>query len=282
MMADAALDYARRGLSVFPLWSAIPFRNVFVCSCMRGSRCDNPAKHPMARLAPNGLKDATADLDRVRHLWDCAPTANIGIACSSDCIVLDVDPRHDGDNALAELQKRHGGFPTTWQAMTGGGGAHYYFRCDAEIRNSAGKIGQGIDIRGLGGYVVAPPSRHVSGRSYAWDRGRGPTDVALAAMPAWLAEAAQSSRAGKGATPASSWRDLVRNGVGEGQRNDAITRLSGHLLRRNIDPVVTLELILTWNAVRCNPPVAESEVIAIVDRIAACEFKRRNGAVHGR
>jgi Bifunctional DNA primase/polymerase, N-terminal len=102
------------------------------------------------------------------------------------------DPRHRGDAALVELQRRHGNLPVTWQATTGGGGAHYYFRSDAEIRNSAGKIGQGIDIRGLGGYVVAPPRRHVSGRSYAWDR--GPTDVALAAMPAWLADALRRTR----------------------------------------------------------------------------------------
>ena len=282
MMLDAALEYARRGLPVFPLWKPIPFRNNFFCSCGRGSRCDNPAKHPMARLAPNGLNDATADLDRVRHLWDCAPEANIGIACSIDCVVLDLDPRHGGDAALVDLQQRHGEMPVTWQATTGGGGSHYYFRAETEVRNSASKIGPGIDVRGAGGYVVAPPSLHVSGNRYAWKSGRSPADVTLSVMPKWLVEAAQSTKAGKIATPAATWRELVRNGVGEGQRNDAITRLSGHLLRRNIDPVVALEMVATWNAVRCKPPLPEAEVMAIVDRIASCELKRRSGGVHGR
>jgi hypothetical protein len=132
----------------------------------------------------HGLKDATT-CAMIRHLWACAPDANVGIACSGDCVVLDVDPRHGGNATLDQLARRHGAVPVTWTAKTGGGW-HYFFRCKQEVRNSAGKIGDGIDVRGNGGYVVAPPSLHVSGNRYSWAPGLAPADVPLAAMPEWL------------------------------------------------------------------------------------------------
>jgi hypothetical protein len=137
-------------------------------------------------MTRRGLKDATTDPKVIRERWYCAPDANVGIACSAECCALDVDPRHGGDITLAVLEQKHGPLPVTWTAKTGGGGAHYFFRSETEVRNSAARLGSGLDFRGSGGYVVAPPSRHVSGNYYAWRPGHAPGEVPLAVMPAWL------------------------------------------------------------------------------------------------
>jgi hypothetical protein len=96
-------------------------------------------------------------------------------------------------------------------------------------------------------------------------------------MPAWLKAACRwspsSATSGKAAIPA--WCTLIRNGVSDGMRNTAVIRLAGHLLRRHVNPLVTLELLLAWNTARCRPPLEETEVTGIVDRVAALEMKRR-------
>jgi len=102
-------------------------------------------------------------------------------------LILDIDPRHNGDRSLAQLEHRHTALPPTWRAITGGGGVHIYFAAPAGIKagNTAGKIAPGIDVRTKGGLVAAPPSKHVSGRPYRWDR--GPEATPLADLPSWLA-----------------------------------------------------------------------------------------------
>jgi hypothetical protein len=82
------------------------------------------------------------------------------------------------------------------------------------------------------------------------------------------------------AAPPSSWRALIRDGVTDGARNQSITSFSGHLLRKYVDPIVTLELMLVWNAQRCTPPLPDTVVHTIVNSIAGREIKRRGGA-HG-
>jgi hypothetical protein len=142
-----------------------------------------------------------------------------------------------------------------------------------------GKIAPGIDIRADGGYVLAPPSVHPSGKQYAWS-----VDCAsaIAEAPAWLlAKIVDAVADDKGATLPSEWRQLATDGVGEGKRNDSIARLTGHLLRRYVNPWVALELVRTWNAARCRPPLADDEIQQIVNSIAGRELKRRQEAGHG-
>ena len=268
---NAALDLARRGLRVFPIWTALPSiaGGGFICKCGKLD-CANAAKHPIGRLVPRGHNDATTDQKKIEHWWRCAPDANVGVALDETHIVLDVDPRHGGDQSLAELEREHGSLPTSWRAETGGGGLHIYFT-GSGLKCSAGQIGPGLDIKTIGGYVVAPPSRHVSGDKYSWIT--DPADTDLAPLPAWLTAASRWSRSSS--SPPRNWEPLVCNGVDEGGRNVAITRITGMLLRKWIDPILALELMLGWNMRHCRPPLGEDEVRQIVNSVAGCELRRR-------
>src|SRR5687768_4428111 len=101
ILLQAALAYARSGLPVLPLQTVLAFgTGRYVCGC--GTlRCGSPGKHPLPRYAPKGLRNATTVEHIVRHWWTCVPHANIGIRTGT-VIVLDVDPRHGGDQALSQ------------------------------------------------------------------------------------------------------------------------------------------------------------------------------------
>src|SRR5262245_21524929 len=105
-MLKAALSYAAHELPVFPLWPVLPFDRGHTCGCGKGSRCDSPGKHPLATLVPNGLKSATTDTTVITDWWTTWPDANIGIA-TGRMVVVDIDPRHGGDAAIAELEIKH-------------------------------------------------------------------------------------------------------------------------------------------------------------------------------
>jgi hypothetical protein len=131
-------------------------------------------------------------------------------------LVLDVDADSNGEQSLAGLEQIHGSLPDTVTALTGGGGKHLFFRHPGgEVRNSAGKLGEGLDIRADGGYIVAPPSIHVSGRAYRWQEGHASGEVPLADPPGWLL-ALLSRRAGplRAAVPGRSRGSRFRSGSG--------------------------------------------------------------------
>src|SRR5271157_4718108 len=157
----AALDYAKRG------WHVVPLHNPTARGCSCGhADCASPAKHP--RTA-HGLKDASHDPATIRQWWAQWKDANVGITTGpeSGIMVLDVDGKK-GEESLIELTQSEFILPDTYTVRTGGGGQHIYFVYPPvlDVRNSASKIAPGLDIRGAGGYVVASPSHHISGRRY--------------------------------------------------------------------------------------------------------------------
>lgn len=239
----AALDYLARGWSVVPVQSR--------------------AKRPLVRWSPmQQVPPGRHDVARWYRRW---PEANVGIVTGavSGMVVLDVDIGHGGDESLLALEQEHAPLEPTLESLTGGGGRHLYFRHPGEpIGNKVG-FRQGLDLRGDGGMVVAPPSMHPSGQPYRWRQGHGPDDCAPAPMPRWLREILTGAVAHPGHPPAH-WRALVREGVAEGARNATIASLSGHLLWRGVDPDVVLELMLSWNRQRCRPPLPDDEVAATV------------------
>ena len=160
---QAALYYAGLGMHVFPCYSIVDG------GCRCGQSCRSPGKHPMTR---DGFKSATTDPDTIKSWWERWPAANIGIRTGtvSGIWVLDLDGPA-GIAALAELEAKHGCLPKTLTALTGGGGKHLYFKTTngLEIKNRTKVAGLSIDVRGEGGYVIAPPSNHVSGNLYKWE-----------------------------------------------------------------------------------------------------------------
>lgn len=178
-LLNAAFGYARRGWLVMPLH--IPINGK--CSC-EDPDCDSIGKHP---LTAHGLKDATTDETIIRRWWTEAPTANVGIRTGKESGFFMVGPDgQSGIDALAELERQHGPLPKTPRLRSGGGGQHYYFRwpADGKIKNARNHNGLPIDVRGAGGYVVAPPSLHTSGNAYTWEV--LPDEAPLADAPDWL------------------------------------------------------------------------------------------------
>lgn len=181
---EAALSYAARGWRVLPVW---PMR-AGKCAC-GDAACANQGKHPLSRLAPNGSHSATTDAAIIAAWWAATPDANVGIATGqeSGIWVIDVDPRHGGDVTLEALETRHGRLPQSLRARTGSGGGHIVFvhPRDGRLSNSSGRLGPGLDVRGDGGYIVAAPSNHSSGGTYAWE---DEDESVLEAAPLWLLE----------------------------------------------------------------------------------------------
>jgi hypothetical protein len=142
----------------------------------------------MGMLVPHGVKEATTDKETVRRWWTQRPDANVGIATGvvSGIVVLDVDPRHGGDRSLAGFECQHGLLPKTVVAITGGGGRHLFFAYPCVVVRNAIGLAPGLDVRGDGGYVIAPPSRHETGQLYRWVPGQSPSDVVPAECPQWL------------------------------------------------------------------------------------------------
>jgi hypothetical protein len=202
------------------------------------------------------------------------PEANVGIVTGriSGLVVVDVDAGHGGEASLAQLEAAHGPLPLTVEALSGGGGRHLYFaHPGGRVGNRVGLL-PGIDLRGDGGCVVAPPSIHPNGRRYVWASERAPGVAPLASLPGWLLRDTGAKRAGR---PLAHWRELVRRGVGEGERNATLASLAGHLLWHEVDPEVVLELLLAWNRARCDPPLEDAEVASVVESIARLHFGER-------
>ena len=146
------------------------------CTCSKPDTCDSQGKHPRT---VNGLKDATTDRYQIADWWRKWPDANVGIVtgAESGIVVIDIDPRHDGDKSLDAIEANYGKLPATATVCTGGGGFHFYFQHPGGTIRSRTDVFPGIDIKADGGYVVAPPSNHISGGVYRFDEGCAPDEL---------------------------------------------------------------------------------------------------------
>jgi len=218
-IVEQAVRLANLGWRLLPLFSA-------------GPRTKQPR-------IPQWPQRASADPHRV-HNWasldavvaeDGSAGVAFGVACGrgSGFFVVDVDPRHGGDTAWAVLVEQNGGIPETVEALTGGGGRHYYWRLpdDVTVGNSSGTLGIGVDVKGEGGQVVLPPAPHPSGNTYAWIR--APWDHPMAFPPQWLVDLVSGVN-GVGSKPAfpDVTKPLTEN------QNEQLFTVSLELLRHGM------------------------------------------------
>lgn len=233
---DAAVIYARRGWAVFPCHSPAPGPGGCTCGT---PDCGSPGKHPRV---VGGLKAATTDEVQIKMWWGHWPSANVAIRTGdvSGLVVLDIDPEHGGEESLERLIERRGVLAPCRTVRTGSGGLHLYFAHPGRrVRNDAGrKLGLGIDVRGDGGYVIAPPSRHASGGRYVVEA----HSRRLPPLPDWMlrdltrqAERPRFPAPPPGSVP-SRWAEKALEGeldrlrsAREGTRNDTLNRIAFRL-----------------------------------------------------
>ena len=146
-MIDNALKYANAGYKVFP--------------CL--------GKRP---LTAKGFKDASKDIEQIKSWWTQHPDANIGLVTGKEnnLLVIDIDVKGNGYQSLNDLENIVGQLRGGIEVITGSGGLHIYLKYpENTLVKCSTRVLPGIDIRGEGGYVIAPPSLHESMRRYKWN-----------------------------------------------------------------------------------------------------------------
>lgn len=258
-----ALAYAAQaGWPILPIW---PSRADGACACGIPD-CGSAGKHPLGRLVPHGVKDATTDPKTIAGWWRRYPQANIGIATGarSGVVVLDVDAHHGGGAAVERLERELGPLPPGPVVRTPNGGEHRYFRHPrdgAPVPCSVGALGPGLDVRADGGYVLCPPSR-VRRRdgmigAYVWEV--SPDVVPLPELPpTWLAA---MRRQGVGPSrPLGPAGGPEREAIGEPGRNAFLASVAGLLRRHALSPAAICRALLAVNTAVCATPLPEDEV----------------------
>lgn len=238
-MKEWALHYAEMGLAVFPL------------AC----RDKVPA-------VVDGCKAATTERTTIERWWDKNPQYNIGIATgnkSSGLVVIDLDVDKnkgiDGYDVLRDWQNKHGKLPETWQSITGRGGYHYFYK-DAIVHSNRVGLYEGVDIRGEGGYIVAPPSVHPNGNIYEWEQ--GPEEYEIAQVDNIVNDFLKGEKQRRDSEHKTNFK--VPELIPEGKRVDTIVRLIASLRTKGLDDDAIKAAVRVENEKRCNPPLKEKEL----------------------
>lgn len=234
-MKEWALRYAHLGLAVFPV-----------------------KEKGKAPATPHGCKDATTDALQIETWWNINPQYNIGIATGSrsgGLVVIDLDIDEEkgknGYEILKEWQKEHGDLPETWISITGNGGYHYFYRDTAANKNKV-DLYDGIDIRGEGGYIVAPPSIHPNGHTYEWEQ--EPGEYEIAAVNSLTAEFLL------GPAPEKKQYFHQEEIIPEGQRVSTLIQLIGSQRSKGLGEAAIRAAVQAENEEKCIPPLTDQEL----------------------
>jgi len=263
-LIEWAMFYARLNKPIIPVYEVIKNAQ---CSCFKKD-CTSIGKHPRVK---NGSKDATTDLSIIQQWWTKWPDANIGIATgtASHQIVLDIDPRHGGNQSLEHIETIYQKIVAN-QVKSGGNGWHFYFDIDSNaIFKNRVNLLPGCDIRGEGGYIVAPPSSHVSGMPYEWID----FDDAKHPVPNWLLVLLNTKCFGLEPN-----KNINENIVGSGSRNNFLTSVSGVLRKYGFEGDTIAGILKDFNKNHCHPALDDSEVFAIAKSVSRYENSIPNDA----
>jgi hypothetical protein len=215
------------------------------------------AKEPLVTDWP---RRASSNAEVISRWAKTHAQCNWGLACGpeSGVFVLDVDGER-GENSLRSLVEEHGTWEKTLTASTARG-THFYFRyptAETIIRNSASKIGAGLDVRGRRGYTIIPPSIHPDGPRYEWT-----AKLRAVHAPDWLLAAVTSATSRPVLDP-SEFGILP-----EGKRNDGLARLAGAMRRKGATLPEIETALLERNVRSCRPPLLDYEVRKIAASVS--------------
>ena len=247
----AAVTYARNNLAVIPL-----------------------KPRDKVPLTEHGRDNWSLDANAIAQYWAVNPTANVGIVTgepSKGVVVIDVDVhgnRANGLESLAEWEVSSGmKLPETVTFRTGSGGRHLLYRVKGKPRNSTNDS-LGIDVRGDGGYIVAPPSIHPNGDSYTELVSLDDMDITKAddAVYEFLDYVRSPGRPSSGQSQYSRFE--LPEVIGEGGRNDTLYKYACSMRARGYEQGAIRQGLEEANS-RCNPPMTSREL----DRVAesACQ-----------
>lgn len=222
---ESLLELVAQGWAVFPCHSIIDGQ----CTCGKGN-CKSQGKHPRT---VNGVKDASTDPAVIKQ-WDKTwPGANWALATgvASGVVVIDIDRKSGGFESAEEMDRNvPNAFIDTLRVLTGGGGRHLYYSCppNSDYKNKVGWM-PGIDVRANGGYVLLPPSNHLSGGTYRWEASARP----ISPITVELHDALQApSSKAEGGMDLSDLATILK-GLPEGQRDDTLFKLACRLRRQH-------------------------------------------------
>lgn len=247
-----AIAYAKQKWSVFPCNGKVP-------------------------LTPQGYKNGSTDLNQILEWSRSYPDANVAIATGDISGFMVVDA--DDPSAVQTLKEQE--LVTKTVVSKTGRGYHYFYRIPDGI-SVASRTGilPKVDIRSNGGYIIAPPSLHPSGRRYEFVV--SPKETQISQIPPKLLDlilngnkTSSSEPAGQSSQVIDELRDISKGGIQEHDgRNQAATRLYGYLLRHYVDPFIATSLIDIWNRTN-SPPLADRELQKIVESVSGRELNRR-------
>lgn len=256
-LKQCALAYAKMGMAVFPL---VP-------------RSKSPATQ-------NGFRDASTDFAQIEKWWKRNPKYNIGIATgrmSGGLVVIDLDVDKEkgkyGNETLRDWESEHGLLADTCRAITGRGGYHYLYRTDREVTCSSEQI-KAVDIRGDGGYFVAPPSIHPNGRRYEWEQ--APGEFAIEQADSGVYGFIDFVRP----TKKEQAKFSIPEEIPEGSRDNTIFRLACSLQAKGLADEAVMAAAMAENKTRCNPPLTEKEVVQKVE--SALKYQKSTNPYSGR
>jgi hypothetical protein len=267
----AALAYRKRGLSVIPV--------------------EERGKKPLVLWEPYQKEHATTQV--IQGWYEQHPCANVGIVTGaiSGIVVVDVDTEAAraalrdmiGANQLQGVPRVKTGrgwqlffaHPTPHRSLNGQdtlvpGHVRSADSGDAGLRpagettligNKAGII-PNVDIRGDGGYVVAPPSLHQNGKVYIW---HVPLTKELPPLPKKLLDLITNPPKPVTSTSLGFDTKSALEGVPEGQRDETIFKLASKLRGADV-PIDTARTLVLEAASKCTPPYPEREAVAKVER----------------
>ncbi len=237
-MIEHALIYAKRGWAVLPCKNKIP-------------------------LTPHGYKDASVDETVIRQMFANRRDVNIAIATGkmSGIFVVDVDVKNGahGDESLREMESEFGELPHTVESLTWSKGKHILFsypKCGIGCKTG---VRPGIDIRGDGGYVIAPPSV-IEGKTYEWEVSHHPDETMIAEAPEWLIDLLNEKK---------SVIDLSDQGTKiTKNRNDTLMHMGVRLRKMGLEHQQIEMMLQSINENRCSPPLPKKEVSAVAKSVS--------------